>query len=85
MDYEFRIQLAERELAHLKELQQMQRSHLDTHDQSIEAIHGNLALLISANNATAQNLESLTARVDTLATKIDTLVDALLRQPRNGH
>jgi hypothetical protein len=55
MDYEFRILLAERELAHLKEMQALQRAHLDTHDRSFEAAGERLNRIESLLEQTAQS------------------------------
>jgi hypothetical protein len=38
MDYEYRIRLAEKELAHYREMQTILRSHQDAHDRSIEGL-----------------------------------------------
>ncbi len=55
MDYEFRILLAERELAHLKEMQSLQRIHLDTHDRSFEAAAERLNRIESLLEETVQS------------------------------
>ena len=78
MDYEFRIKLAEKELAHLRDMQEIQRQRQDTTDARFEAIERLLFESVQLNKQTAENLAVLTA-------KFDTLIEALGRQPRNGH
>lgn len=38
MNYEIRIAMAERELAHLKEMQKLEQTRLDAHDSSLDAL-----------------------------------------------
>ena len=38
MDYEFRIKVAEEELAHLRKMQLLMQAHQDSHDKSIMAL-----------------------------------------------
>lgn len=98
MDYEFRIVVAERELAHLREMQQLTRSHLDAHDRSVEAalqrferIEGYLEQTAQAQARTEANLahmDAQLARTDALlaelAGKFNGLIDALVKEHGNG-
>ena len=61
MDYEFRIQVAEKELAHLREMHSLMRSHIDTHDASFEAA-------IKRFDRIEANLENVSAMQKTLST-----------------
>jgi hypothetical protein len=76
MDYEFRIKLAEKELAHLREMHDLHRNRMDANEQGFESLRAIV-------ERTAANLDVLTVQVSRLEAKIDTLVDALLRG-RNG-
>jgi hypothetical protein len=85
MDYEFRIKQAELDLAHLKDLQQLQRLHLDTNDSRLEALETIIERTTANVERTSANLDILTVQQGKLEAKIDQLVDALLRgQARNG-
>jgi predicted transcriptional regulator len=85
MDYEFRIQVAEKELAHLREMQRLMRSNLDAHDASFDAA-------IKRFERIEANLESVSAMQKTLSTaqlvteqKMQGLIDLLVREHANGH
>jgi hypothetical protein len=77
MDYEFRIKLAEKELAHLKEMQDIMRTHQDVHDASFAAV-----------NTTLDRIEGILEKLSVaqLATeqKLQSLIDVLLRDHSNG-
>ncbi len=91
MDYEFRILAAEKELAHLRDMQKLNATRLDVGDERFDAIESVLARTVATNQRTANNLELLGvkvgllgAKVDLLAEKIDKLVDGLFKPAQNG-
>jgi chromosome segregation ATPase len=63
MNYEWRIFTLERELAHLKEMQALTRSHMEAHDASFQAV-GN-------------RMDRIEATLEALTDKLDKLVDVL--------
>ena len=84
MDYEFKITVLEKELAHYREMQALQQAHLDAHDST-------LGSLVQIAQRTERNLEALTVhvaalsfRMDTLTGNVDLLVKAPLREHPNG-
>ena len=85
MDYEYRIQLAEKELAHYREMQTILRSHQDAHDRSIEGLK-------TIQQRTEANLEKLSvaqlvteARLESLGKALEAFIAALAREHSNGH
>jgi hypothetical protein len=76
MDYEFRILVAEKELAHLREMQKLNAGRLDVADTRLDRIQ---ELVLK----TAETVDTLTANVNALSIKIDTLVDAMFRSRSN--
>lgn len=85
MDYEFRITLLEKELAHVRELQQLRGGRQDINDERLDKCQ---ALVIE----TATNLsrceavvESLGGKLDHLTADVDRLVKLMLGQKTNGH
>jgi hypothetical protein len=78
VDYEFQIRLAEKELTHLREMQAIMRSHQDAHDQS-------LAVLGSRMDRIEDNLEKVTVLQAVTEQKLQSLIDLLVREHRNGH
>jgi len=78
MDYEFSIQLLQKEAAHLKEMQDIARQRQDLTDQRLERIQD---LLIQA----ATNIRDLTAAQATTDRNLKDLIEALLHRPTNGH
>jgi septation ring formation regulator EzrA len=78
VDYEFQIRLAEKELAHLREMQAIMRSHQDAHDQSLSVIGSRLDRI-------EDNLEKVTALQAVTEQKLQGLIDLLVREHRNGH
>jgi uncharacterized protein YoxC len=77
MDYEFRIQLLEKETAHLKEMQRLLGDDADVTDDRLDksqAITGGLV----------ESMVELRSNVVHFAKKVDDLVEALPREPRNG-
>lgn len=84
IDYEFTIRRLEKELNHYRELQQIQTSHLDAHDRSIEALQ-------TISERTERNLDALTVDVQQIANEVkaltknmNMLTEALLREHKNG-
>ena len=77
MDYEFRIMLLEKELAHYREMQAIVRERQDTSD----ARHERSESLMEAVGAA---LLSVITNLDKLSDKVDALVSALLREHTNG-
>lgn len=77
MDYEFRIKIAEKELAHLKEMQALFRAHQDALDVSIGA-------LSTVTERIEANLERLTAAQLLTEQKLQNLIDILVREHGNG-
>jgi hypothetical protein len=91
VDYEYRILLAEKELAHLREMQQLREQHHDTPDLRLDKIqkilHETTAAIASlaAQAITGRaDLQTLGDHVDALTGRIDALVKALLREHPNG-
>jgi hypothetical protein len=84
VDYEFRIKLLETETAHLKEMQHLLGAHQDITDERMDKMgsiaSGLLESMVELRNAVMQT----TVDVAKLAKKVDDLVDALLKEPRNG-
>ena len=85
MDYEFRILLAEKELAHLREMHGLMRTHIDVHDtgfkaaeERFERIEGNLERTNTTLAETAL-LQKVTEQ------KLQSLIDLLVREHSNGH
>lgn len=98
MDYEFRITLAEKELAHLKEMQALVRTRADTaddrlgriediirdHTEMFADVHATLHEVSELQKEQARAVLVLTGTVDALTGKVDALVEALLHQGPNG-
>jgi predicted transcriptional regulator len=78
MNYEFAIRRLEAELAHVREMEAINRDHVEALDKGHEYTGNRLAAIEAA-------LETLTADVTALTANINKLVDALLREHRNGH
>jgi hypothetical protein len=78
MDYEFRIKVAERELAHLREMQKLTEAHQDTHDMSIAALGGRM-------DRVEANLETTSELLRETAKKLAELILALRGGSGNGH
>ncbi len=84
MDYEFHIQLAEKELAHLREMQPLMRSHQEAHDRSFTVVGSRLDRI-------EENLENVTSVLKELSLaqaateqKLQGLIEILTRGERNG-
>ena len=71
MDYEYRIQLREKETAHLREMQRLAIERQDTADMRLDKL-GEITHLLAS-------------KIDTLVTKMDSFIDIVLHQPHNGH
>ena len=78
MNYEYRILLAEKELAHLREMQAIMQSHQDTHDQGFVAVASRLDRI-------EENLDRLVAAQLVTEQKLQGLIDILTREHSNGH
>jgi hypothetical protein len=85
MDYEFRIQLLEKETTHLREMQRMMIERQDAADARLDRLGEITQSLAESTTRLGVNIDTLGANIDTLVTKMDTFIDTLLRQPRNGH
>jgi hypothetical protein len=84
IDYEFTIRRVEKELSHYREMQKLQEAHMDAHDRNIEALGAiparteqNLVFLSEGQVALEKDLATLT-------TNVNTLVEALLREHKDG-
>ena len=84
MDYEFRIQLLEKETTHLREMQRMIERQ-DAADARLDRLGEITQSLAESTTRLGVNIDTLGANIDILVTKMDTFIDTLLRQPRNGH
>ncbi len=84
MDYELRILAAEKELAHLRDMKDLQAKRLDLHDYWLTEMQRVISETTAAAQRTSNNLELLGVKVDLLATKIDKLVDGMLKPATNG-
>lgn len=89
--YEFRIKVAERELAHLREMQALTDLHLDAHDRSLKAVEERFERIEAYLDRTEANLviitgnlTALTERLTDLSPKFSGLIDALAREHGNG-
>ena len=71
MDYEYRIQLLEKETAHLREMQRLAIDRQDTADMRLDKL-GEITHLLAS-------------KIDTLVTKMDSFIDMVLHQPHNAH
>jgi hypothetical protein len=85
MDYEYRIQLLEKETAHLREMQRLAIDRQDTADMRLDKLGEIAHLLASKIDTLASTVDTLASKVDTLAVKMDSFIDMMLRQPHNGH
>lgn len=77
MNYEFRIELAEKELAHLREMQSLIRARQDAYDQAVDAA-------IARFTRIEENLEKLTAAQLVTEQKLQSLIAILAREHGNG-
>jgi phage shock protein A len=77
MDYEFHILVAERELAHLREMQALTRSHVEAHDSSFKAVEARFDRI-------ERYLERTEANLAAMSEKFNGLIDALPREHGNG-
>jgi hypothetical protein len=84
VDYEFSIELCEKELIHLREMQALMRAHVDTHDASFSAVGGRMDRIET-------NLERIEVTVGQVAEmqkvteqKLQGLIDTLAREHSNG-
>ncbi|MBV9269171.1 MAG: hypothetical protein JO061_23580 [Acidobacteriaceae bacterium] len=77
IDYQFRIKVAERELAHLREMQAIQQAHLDAHDCSFEAVGGRLDRIEADLAAAAANLNEVRPALKNLS-------EIITHEHRNG-
>jgi hypothetical protein len=84
IDYEFTIRRLEKELSHYREMQQIQDSHLDAHDRGMEALQQIATATREDIRQIVEAVKGLTVKVDTLTTNVNTLVEALLRDHKNG-
>lgn len=85
MDYEWRIQIAEKELAHLREMQTLAHAHQDTTDQNVHIL-GNRMDRVEADLAeTAANLKEASNLAKVTQQKLTELINALHGGQRNGH
>jgi hypothetical protein len=86
MDYEYRIKIAERELAHLREMQALHTAHMDVTDKAIEAcgtimerVESNLEKLTLAQLVTEQKLAALAEIRTRTEERLQSLIEVLLR------
>lgn len=92
MDYEYRILLLEKDLAHAREMQQIMRGRMDTHDTGFEHLKNGMIDArerldrIEINvEAISTKMDALTDNVNKLTNTVNSLVTALLREHPNGH
>jgi hypothetical protein len=84
VDYEFKIRMLEREIAHLKEMQQLQSGRLDIHDRGFDAVHETLAETGRMLRQSALELEEMRGIVRESQVMLKQLLDAMLTGRRNG-
>jgi archaellum component FlaC len=77
MDFDFRIRLLEKELAHYREMQDLVRARLDTHDNSIEAIADALVRLTKSQEQTNESVKTVAESIKTLAGDLKILADTV--------
>ena len=78
MDYEFSILAAEKELAHLKEMQALYAAHQEVHDKAFAAVGSRLDRI-------EEILEKLALAQAATEQKLQSLIEILVREHRNGH
>jgi septal ring factor EnvC (AmiA/AmiB activator) len=84
MDYDFRIKLAEKELAHLQEMQQIARERQDTTDSAIVSIKTILERTEKNIEALSEGLVQLQVSQAKTEKMLQDLIAALLREHPNG-
>jgi len=77
MDFDWRIRMLDKELAHYREMQELMRSRLDTHDNSIEAIVDALVRAATSQEQTNETVKTLAETVKTLAGDLKILADTV--------
>ncbi|MDQ2775052.1 MAG: hypothetical protein M3Y57_09065 [Acidobacteriota bacterium] len=83
MDYEFRIKVAERELAHLIEMKTLQDGRPDANDKRLDAIQHLAETTANTVDNLAVKVDILASKADLLVTKLDSVVEAMLHTCRN--
>ncbi len=84
IDYEFTIRRLDKELTHYREMQQILISHVDANDRSIEALHAITERTERNLDALAGEVKEIAAEVKTLTRNMNLLLEALLREHKNG-
>jgi predicted nucleic acid-binding Zn-ribbon protein len=83
-DLEYRIKIAERELAHLRELYDIQQSHIGAHDASLHAIDQRFERIEADLATAAANLKEVSAGLKEVSSGLKNLIDIITREHRNG-
>ncbi len=78
MDYEFSIRAAEKELAHLKEMQALYSAHQEAHGRAFDGVG-------SRPDRIEEILEKLAVAQAVTEQKLASLIDILVRERRNGN
>ena len=84
MDYEYQILRHEKELAHLREMQQLLGDHQDTTDRRLDKIQEMLHDAAEALVSLTAQAATTRADLQTLGAHLDALIKALGRQHPNG-
>lgn len=90
MDFDFRIRLLEKELAHYREMQDLVRARLDTHDHGIEALVDAQIRLTKSQERTDETVKTLAEDLKILADTVGVLAQTVtgfinaLRASSNG-
>lgn len=82
MDYELRIAMAERELAHLKEMQKLEQARLDAHDTSLAAFQARHAQAVEDHD---REMKELRAIVMEIGVMLKNFIASMQGETKNGN
>jgi hypothetical protein len=84
MNYEFTIRRLEAELAHVREMEAINRDHVLTLDEGHKYTGDRLARIEASLESVTSDLKIIAVDLKTLTGNMDRLVKALLREHPNG-
>lgn len=84
IDYEYRITVAEKELAHLREMQALARAHREAHDQPFAAVATRMERIEDNLDKATAILKDLSVAQKVTEQKFQGLIDILVREHSNG-
>jgi chromosome segregation ATPase len=85
VDYEFQIRRLEKELAHLRDIQQLHREHLDAHDKSFEVVGNRMDRIEAGLERFEEGLNRLEKMQEVTEQKFQNLIDLMTRPRGNGN